>query len=175
MSAYGVIAEFDGPDELLDAAAQARDRGYRSFDVHSPFPIHGMDGAMGLRRSRLGWIVFIAGAIGAASGMGMQWFCAAYDYPILTGGKPFFSWQAFIPITFEMMVLFAAFGAVIGMLLLNGLPQWYHPTLKHSPFARASDDGFFLVIEASDPMFHMEQTPAFLTRIGGKEIGLLEE
>lgn len=175
MSVWGIIAEFDGPESLIEAAAQARAAGYRRFDVYSPFPVHGMDAAMGLGRSRLGWIVFACGAIGAIAAMGLQWYCAAVDYPILTAAKPYFSWQAFVPVTFELMVLFASFGAVIGMLILNGLPQWHHPVFNHQAFARASDDGFFLAIEADDPQFDVEKTGAFLSEIGGKAVTVLEE
>jgi hypothetical protein len=174
-STWGVLAEFEGPDELLYAAAAVRDAGFRRFDVHSPYPIHGMDQAMGLGRSPLGWIVLAAGLAGAAGGMALQWYTNAWDYPLITGGKPYFAWQAFLVVTFELMVLSAAFGAVIGMLALNGLPQWYHPTLKHDPFFGASDNRFFLVIEATDGKFDRTRTAEFLMEIGGRDVAILEE
>jgi hypothetical protein len=174
-TAWGVMATFEGPDELLSAAAKVRDAGFRHFDVHTPYPVHGMDQAMGLGRSRLGWIVLASGLAGAAAGMWLQWYTQVVNYPLITGGKPYFMWQSFLVVTFEVMVLFAAFGALIGMLALNGLPQWYHPALKSDPFLRASDDGFFMIIEARDEKFDLQRTQEFLTGIGGSDIVVLEE
>jgi hypothetical protein len=172
---YGVVGEFAGPDALLEAAGRVREEGYRQFDVHTPFPVHGMDRAMGLGRSKLGWIVLISALSGAVVAMMMQWYCNAYDYPLITQGKPYFSWPAFLIITFELTVLFGAFGAVMGMIALNGLPQWYHPTLKYERFLRFSNDRFLLVIEAADEKFEPTRTAAFLTDIGASHVTALEE
>lgn len=171
---WGLLAEFDSDTALVAAARAVREAGFRRWDTHSPFPIHGMDRAMGLGRSPLGKIVFVAGLLGAATGMGLQWFANAYDYPLITQAKPYFSWQAFVPVTFELMVLFAAFAAVFGMFLLNGLPQWYHPALKSDHFARASNDGFFLVIEAADKHFDPQQTRRLLEANGAVVVTELE-
>lgn len=171
---FGVMAEFDGPEALLAAAARVRDAGHRRFDVHTPYPVHGMDQAMGLGRSKLGWIVLAAGTIGALTGLGLQWYANTHAYPLITGGKPYFSWQAFMPVIFEMGVLFASFGAVIGMLAMNGLPAWYHPTLKSPRFLERNPHGFFLVVEARDARFDAAKVKALLEAAGGKEVVELE-
>ena len=172
---YGAMGEFDSAEALLAAAKAVRAAGYTRFDVNSPYAIHGMDQAMGLGLSKLGWFALVGGVVGALCGMGLQWYANSQAYPLITGAKPYFSWQAFIPITFEVMVLFAAFGAVMGMLWLNGLPRWYHATLKSDRFAKASDDGFFLVIEAADAKFEAIAVRQFLQMIGGREIAVLED
>jgi hypothetical protein len=175
---YGMMAQYDTPDDLLHIAAVLREAGYKRWDVFSPFPIHGMDHAMGLGRSPLGWIVLGGGITGVIAALGMQWFMALADYPLITAGKPTSgpaAWIPFIPVTFELMVLFSAFAAVIGMLILNGLPQWYHPTLKRDSFARATDDGFFVVIEAGDAKFDVDLTKRLLEEYGGRNIELLED
>ncbi len=170
----GVIAEFENPDALLRAARQVRDAGYSKFDVYSPFPIHGMDEAMGLRRSRLGWIVLMGGIAGALAALGLQWYTSVVDYPLITAGKPYFSWPAFVPIIFELGVLLAAFGAVFGMLAINGLPRWYHPLLKYDRFVRASDDSFFLAIDAKDRQYDADRAAILLERLGGRNVDPLE-
>lgn len=174
-SIFGVAAAFEGPKELLAAVKRVHLAGYRKFDVHTPFPVHGMDEAMGLKRSKLGWIVFLCGAFGLVFAMAMQWYANAFDYPLIKQGKPYFAWQAFIPVTFELMVLFAAFGAVFGMIALNGLPCWYHPTLKSDGLAKLADDGFYLVIESRDMQFEAGKTVEFLAAIGSKSVCVLEE
>ncbi len=175
---YGIMAQFESPGDLLHAAETVRDAGYKKFDVFSPFPIHGMDDAMGLGRSMLGWIVLGGGITGLLTAVGMQWYMALFDYPLITAGKPvtgFAAYIPFVPVSFELMILFSAFAAVGGMFLLNGLPAWYHPTLKRDSFARASDDGFFLVIEAVDPQFDIDVTKRLLEEHGANGIELLEE
>ena len=122
-----VLAEFDSPKSLYHVAQKVRDEGYTKWDAFSPFPIHGMDGAMGLKESILGWIVVIGGAVGLSFGFGLQTWVATTAYKIIVSGKPLFSYQAFVPVTFELMVLFSAFAAVFGMFILNRLPQHYHP------------------------------------------------
>ncbi|CAN5540702.1 DUF3341 domain-containing protein [soil metagenome] len=175
---YGMMAQFESAEALTRGAEVVRDAGYKKFDVYSPFPIHGMDDAMGLSRSMLGWIVLCGGISGVFTGIGLQWYAALYEYPLITAGKPLTGFAAFIPfvpVTFELMVLFSAFAAVGGMILLNGLPAWYHPTLKRESFARATDDGFFLVIEAADPRFDVDVTKRLLEDHGGRGIELLED
>lgn len=171
---YGAIARFDGPAELIDAARKARAAGYRRLDAHSPFPIHGIDEAMGLARSPLPWLVLVGGATGLATGFLLQWYPSVVEYPLIVGGKPFNSIEAWVPIAFELTILFAAFAAVFGMLLLNGLPRLHHPAFDATDFARATDDGFFLAIEAGDPSFSDASVIAFLGAIGGKNAQILE-
>jgi len=168
----GALAEFSSADGLLAAAKQTRLAGYRRFDVHSPFPIHHMDAAMGLKRSPLGWLVAGGALVGCLSGYLLQWYPSVVAYPLITGGKPYHSWPLFMPITFELTVLFAGFTTVIGMFVFNGFPQWYRPTLKHRRFLEASDNRFFLVIDAADPRFDPVEARAFLSTIGGREVAL---
>ncbi|KAA3660623.1 MAG: DUF3341 domain-containing protein [Calditrichaeota bacterium] len=170
----GILAEFANPGELLKAAEKVRDEGYRKFDVHSPFPIHGMDNAMGLRQSKLGFIVGAAGFLGCVGGMTLQWWVSAVEYPHVISGKPFFSFQAFVPVTFELTILFAAIAAVFGMFHLNRLPQLFHNVFYSEQFAKITDDGFMISIEADDPRFDEEKTKSFLSSIGGTSLELIE-
>ncbi len=175
MSTYGVLAEFKSPKELVHAVKKTREAGYKVFDTYTPFAIHGMDDAMGLSRSKLPWIVLCCGLTGLLSGLALQTWVATSAYKLTISGKPFFSYQAFVPVTFELMVLFSAFGTVFGMLILNGLPKWYDPAFKHSTFRTASSHGFFLGIEASDKLFDVEKTPDFLKSLGGYSIEVVSE
>lgn len=169
----GVLARFENPAELIDAAKKVRDAGYEKFDCHSPFPIHGMDDAMGLKRSPLGYIVGGMTLTGATIGMSLQYWIAAIEYPLVISGKPFFSWQAFIIVTFALFVLFGAFGAVFGMFHLNRLPRLHHPLFYSDNFARVTDDAFFVSIEVEDKNFDEKKTQAFLTSIGGNDVELV--
>lgn len=169
----GLLARFDSPAALVAAAEKVRDAGYKKFDCHSPFPIHSMDAAMGLKRSPLGWIVGLAAVVGASSGLGLQWFASTIDYPLVISGKPFFSFQAYVPVTFGIGVLLAAITALAGMLALNGLPRPFHPVFYAEQFSTASDDGFFVSIEADDPLFDKERTAQFLISIGGGNVEAL--
>jgi hypothetical protein len=169
----GIITRFENTADLLTAAEKTRDAGYRKFDCHSPFPIHGMDKAMGLKRSGLGWLVGISGIIGTTSALALQWWTSTIDYPIVISGKPLFSFQAYVPVTFAVGVLLAAFTALFGMLVLNGLPRLFHPVFYSDKFSRFSDDGFFISVESDDPKFDPEKTGKFLESIGGKDIELL--
>lgn len=171
---YGLLAEFDGPDELLKAARDAHAAGYRKMDAYSPMPIHDLSESMGYDKHRVPTIVLICAMLGACSGFGLQYWVSAIDYPLNVGGRPFLSWPSFIPVTFELGVLFAAFGALIGMLILNGLPRPYHPVFNVSNFERASGDGFFLCIEAEDPKFDISQTRAFLEGLKAKKVDDVE-
>ncbi len=175
MKIHGIIAEFDGPQALLRAARSVREAGYSRFDAHSPFPVHGMDKAMGEQRSPLGFIVGILGAAGCGGALLLQWWTSAVDYPLIVGGKPFFSLPAFIPITFELTILLAAFGAVFGMLFLNRLPKLFHPLFYSEQFKRVTDDGFFISIEARDPEFQEEKTRAYLESLDSTLIEVIHE
>jgi hypothetical protein len=172
---YGLIAEFEGPSELVAAAGRAREAGYRKMDAYTPYPIHELTEALGLPRTKLPMLVFIGGALGCGTALLMQWFAAAVHYPINVGGRPLASWPLFIPITFELTVLFAAGTAVLGMLGLNGLPMPYHPIFNAPRFALASRDRFFLCIEARDPMFDLEKTLRFLETLGAQVVSEVEE
>lgn len=170
----GLLVEFETPAAVLDAARKVRDAGYTKWDAHTPFPVHGMDGAMGLRSTRLPWIVMAGGTAGCATGLALQWWTNAVNYPFNISGKPFWSIPANIPVTFELTVLFSAFSAFLGMLLLNGLPQLHHPVFSSERFRRATQDRFFLSIEAADPQFDETRTTAFARSLGGIGVERLE-
>lgn len=167
---YGVVAEFNDPQTLLDAAVAVREQGYTSIDAFSPFPIHGLAEAIGFHKSRLSLIVLAMGLLGGAGGFFMQWYANVVAYPLNIGGKPLNSWPAWIPITFECAILLAALGAVFGMLALNGLPMPYHPVFNVRRFDSASRDKFFLVIQARDPRFKLEEARSFLQTLGPREV-----
>ena len=172
---WGVLAEFANPAELLHAAQKLNDLGYRKFETWSPFPIHGMDDAMGLTGSKVPWISLGGGLTGLSIGLLLQWWTGAVDYPMVIGGKPYFAWQFALPVTFELSILLAAFGTVFGMFALNMMPRPYHPLDKVPAFRRVTDDKFFLSIEVSDPLFDMEKTQELLKEIGGTGITVVEE
>jgi hypothetical protein len=172
---YGLLAEFPGIDSVIKAAEHLREQGFRRFDVHSPFPIHGIDRAMGVRATRLPWLVFLGGISGTGLGVLLVWFTNAFDYPFLISGKPIFSLQANIPVIFETTVLLAAFVAVIGMLLLNKLPMLYNPLFKHERFRRVTTDGFFVVVRADDPRFDIERTTGILQSLGAVDVEEVED
>lgn len=173
---YGLLAEFSNPGELLHAAEAVREEGYRHFDTHSPFPIHGMDDAMGLgNASGVGFFAFLGGATGFVVAYLLQWWTSAVDYPLNISGKPFFAVEPSVPIMFELTVLFAAFGAVAGMLALNGLPRPYNPLFYSDRFDGATDDRFFLHVAASDEQFDAEQTAAKLRKLGALHIELVQD
>ena len=171
---HAILAEFSNPATLMKAAEKVRDAGYEKFDCHSPFPIHGMDQAMGLKRSKVGYIVGGMTILGATLGMALQGWASTIEYPLVISGKPFFSWQAFIIVTFALFVLFGAFGAVFGMLHLNRLPRLHHPVFYSEKFAKVTDDAFYVSIEAEDEKFDNEQVKKFLSDIGGTDVELLE-
>jgi hypothetical protein len=172
---YGMIAEFETAADILHAAEKVRDAGFHRWDVFTPFPVHGLDRAMGLRNSKVGWFSFIGGALGYTTGMLMIWYMNAYDYPIIVGGKPMFSPHGAFPPSYELTILFGAFGTLFGMLFLNRLPRLYHPLLKTRRFALATHDRYYLVIETSDPKYSEEETRKLLESLGSKHIELVEE
>ena len=167
---YGLLAEFHDPSSLVAAAKRATEAGYHRVDAFSPFPVHGLDEALKFRDRRLPLLVLGGGITGALAGFGLQVWINLVAYPLNIGGKPNFSWPMFIPVTFETTVLFAAFAAVFGMILLNGLPQPYHPVFNAPRFALASRDRFFLVIEAVDPKFDRVATRDFLNTLHPYEV-----
>ena len=171
----GVLAEFADVGSLLRAATKMCDKGYKNFDCHSPFPIHGMDDAMGEKRSPLGWIVGIAAVIGGTGGFLLQWWPSAVDYPIIISGKAFNSFQAWTPITFELTILLSAFGAVFGMFALAGLPRLYHVLFSSDRFAKVTDDGFFISVEEDGDGFNAQEVGRFLESIGGANVEALTE
>jgi hypothetical protein len=171
---YGVIATFDTPAAIYHAAEQVRDAGYKNWDVIAPCPLHGLDKAMGLKRSIVPRISLIGGITGFCTGMSLIWFTDKFDYPLIVGGKPLFSPLFAFPVSYELTILFTAFATIIGMFVLNGLPMHYHPVLKYPKIARGMDDLFFIVIEMRDPRFDATNTKALLQRIGGTEISDLE-
>jgi hypothetical protein len=156
------VAEFDRPEALVAAAGKAMAEGYRNVEANSPFPVEGLDEALGLHHSRVPLITLMGGAVGCFGGFFMEWYSAVKHYPMNIGGRPLNSWPAFIPIVFELTILCAAIAAVLGMLALNGLPMPYHPLFNVPRFERASRDRFFLCIEATDPQFDRESTKRFL-------------
>ncbi len=172
---YGLLAEFPDPHALLHAAEAVRENGYSHFDTHSPFPIHGMDRAMGLGNSKVGFFSLGGGLTGLLTGFLLQWWTSAVDYPINISGKPFFAFEPSIPIMFELTILFAALGAVAGMLALNGLPRPYNPLFYSQKFARATDDAFFLHIAASDAQFDETDTANMLREIGARNVELVQD
>lgn len=159
---HGLMLEFDQPDHVLAATREAWNAGYRQMDAYTPYPVAGMAAALGLRRNWIPSIVFFGGLVGAAFGFFMQYYSMAVDYPLNAGGRPYNSWPVFIPITFEVLVLVAAFTAFFAMLFINGLPRPHHPVFNVPGFELASQERFFLCIEATDPKFDRDATARFL-------------
>ncbi len=174
-SVCGLLVEFDQVEPLLRAAERVRDAGFQRWDVHTPFPVHGCDEAMGIEPTRLPFLVLAAGVVGAIGALALQWWTNAVDYPFLISGKPLFSLPANIPVVFEATVLLSALAAFLGMLGLNGLPKLYHPLFANARFRRASDDRFFIFIEAEDPKFEASATRQFLQGLGGMAIEEVRE
>jgi len=171
---YGVMAQFDDPSSLVAAARETYEAGYRQINGYSPFPIEELTEAIGFKRSVLPIIVLIGGIVGALGGFFMQYWMEVINYPLNVGGKPYNSWPAFIPITFETTVLVAAFSAVLGMLILNKLPQPYHPVFNVPNFALATRDRFFLAVEANDPKFDHGKVVELLKSLNATEVSDVE-
>lgn len=171
---YGLVAEFNNPADLLTAAVKVRNAGYKAFDCHSPFPVHGMDEAMGLKRSPLGWMVGIMSFTGLALAYLLQGWTSAIDYPLNIAGKPFFSYQAYVPVGFGFAVLFGALTAFFGMMALNKLPQPWHPVFYSDSFEKMTTDGFYVSIESTDEKFDAEKTADFMSEIGAERVELLK-
>jgi hypothetical protein len=173
---YGVVAEFDDPRALVDAGHELHHtHGYKHIDALSPFPIHGIDAAIGTPRSKLGWVVAASGLFGLANAIFMIWYIGAVDYPLVIGGKPLFSFEFSVPVIFELTVLIGSFGAVFGMLALNGLPRFYHPVMNYSNFTAVTNDRFLLVVDAGDANFDIENTPELMRRLGARNVEVVEQ
>ena len=172
---YGLIATFKTAPALYHAAEAVRDAGYRHWDCITPFPVHGLDKAMGLRLSIVPRISLAGGITGFCTGMSLIWWTGAVDYKLIVGGKPLFSPMFAFPVSYELTILFTAFATIIGMFVINGLPRHHHPVMTAPQFVRALDDRFFVVIEAADPKFNAAATREFLAKIGGKDIAELED
>ncbi len=171
---HGLIATFDTVPDVYHAAEQVRDAGYKSWDCITPFPIHGLDKAMGVQRSIVPRFSLAGGLAGFTTGMSMIWWTGAVDYPLVVGGKPYFSPMYAFPVAYELTILFTAFATIGGMLFLNGLPKHYHPVLKSDKIVPGLDDKFLIVIDARDPKFNVTATRALLEKIGGKDVSELE-
>jgi ActD protein len=167
---YGIVAEFATAEQLLGATRRAHAAGFRQMDAYTPFPVEGLSDALGFHPKTVPLIGLIGGMVGAATGYAMQFFIHAISLPINVGGRPLNSWPSFIPVTFEMGVLFSALSLFFGILILNKLPQPYHPLFDIEAFARASRDRFFLCIEARDPHFDFDATRQFLLELGALEV-----
>lgn len=168
------MAEFADPKSLISAARSAYEHGYRRLDAYTPFPIEELSEAIGFHRNHLPLIVLIGGILGFLGGLGLQYYVSVIAYPLNVGGKPFWSWPSFIPVTFECTILVAAFAAVLGMLGLNGLPEPYHPVFNLKRFALATRDRFFLCIESQDPKFDRDKTWRFLDGLQPREVSEIE-
>ena len=171
---HGILAEFKNPHDLMHAAEKVRDAGFQKYDCHSPFPIHGMDQAMGLKRSKLGFVIAFFTILGALVGFGLQTWVHLVEYPLIISGKPLFAWQAYVIVIFALFVLFGAISAVLGMLYFNRLPRLHHPVFYSDNFKKVSNDGFFISIESEDQKFSNTETKSFLESIGGENVELLE-
>lgn len=169
------LAEYDSAAEILHAAETVRDAGYKKWDVHTPFPVHGMDKAMGLKDSSVGWIVLAMGLTGFLTAFILMWWTNGNDYPLIIGGKPGDALPSMVPVMFELTVLLSAFGAVLGMLGINQLPKHWHPVFYSKRFERCSDDKFFVSIEAEDPRFDLMKTRELLEGTHATEIELISQ
>lgn len=172
---YGYLALFDTAPEIYHAAISVREAGFRKWDVLTPFPVHGMDGAMGLKRSKVPVFTLIGGVIGFFTGMFIAWFMGQYDYPLIVGGKPFFSPIFPFPVAYELTILLAAFGTLGGMFITNRLPMHYHPVMNYEKFRHLTDDKFAVVIEADDALFSESETRSFLENLHPSEIALISD
>ncbi|AUX47398.1 hypothetical protein SOCE26_089180 [Sorangium cellulosum] len=167
---FAIMGYFTTPADIYHACEALRDAGYSRFDAHTPFPVHGLEKAMGLKPSRLPWFVLAGGITGLLSGIALAWYTQAFDYPLIISGKPSFSYQAFIPVFFELTVLFAALTCFFGLFAISRLPSFFHPTMTHPNFPRATDDAFFVSVEATDPKFDPTETRNLLQRVGAQGI-----
>ena len=171
---YGLIAEFEKPEELLAAIRKVREFGYRRIDAYAPYPLEGLSEALGLAPSPIPFIVLGGALSGAFAGFLMQTYATVIAYPLNIGGRPLFSWPAYIPITFELMILLGAFAAVLSIFVLNGLPQPYHPVFNVPEFRRATIDRFYLSIEQRDRNFDLQSTRALLQSLGPTSVSEVE-
>jgi len=171
---YGLLAEFDDPTSLVQATRGTRAAGYRKIDAYTPFPIEALSEALEIRERRLPALVLLGGILGGLFGYGLQYWTSVFAYPINVGGRPLHSWPAFIPVTFETIVLGAALSAVLSMLALNRLPMPHHPLFGSPRFALSTNDRFFLCIRATDPLFERDETRRFLERLGPRQVSAVD-
>lgn len=167
---FGLVGYFDTPAQLYSACEALRDAGLRKFDAHTPFPVHGLEKAMGVKASKLPWIVLPAGIVGGVLAFLFQSWAMGVDYPLIIAGKPYFALPAYIPVTFEVTILFSALATFVGTWALNRLPAFYHPVFRHPDFGRATDDKFFISVEASDPKFDADAIRRLLANHGVQEL-----
>jgi anaerobic selenocysteine-containing dehydrogenase len=172
---HAILAEYDTPADIMAAAEKVREAGYSKWDVHTPFPVHGMDDAMGLDNAQVGWFTFFGGLIGFTTGMLMIWYMNKFDFDIVVGGKPLFSGFYAFPVAYELTILLGAFGSIGGMFIMNRLPRHHHPLLANERFAAVTNDKFFVVIDCKDPGYHETETRALLERTGAAHIELVED
>lgn len=166
---YGLVGVTDSPAAIYHVCEKLREQGYRNFEAHTPFPVHGLEKAMDLPASKVPWISLSGGIFGALGMLALSYYVAV-DYPLNISGKPAFSWQTYVPLYFELMVLFASFGTFFGMWGINRLPTFFHPVMQHPMFPRSSDDRFLITVEASDPNYDVEKTRALLEKLGVHDI-----
>ncbi len=167
---WGLVGFVETAPHIYRTCEALRDAGYKKFDAHTPFPVHGLEHAMGLKPSRLPWIVLVCGTLGALSALAMMIWMNVIDYPMNIGGKPFLTIPSYVPITFELTILFSAIGTFFGNWGLSKLPRYYDPVMRHSSFHRATDDRFFVSVEAADPNFELARTRALLENLGVKDV-----
>lgn len=172
---WGLLAEFDTPQTIYTACESVRDEGYRHWDAHTPFPVHNLDKAMGVPASKVPWIVLAMALFGLTAGITLQFWTTAVDYPVMIAGKPFASWPAWVPVSFELTILFGSFGAVFGMFGLNRLPTFHHPLFNSERFERATNDKFFIAVEARDPLFDAKKTKKLLQKLGATHVEEIAE
>ena len=172
---YGLMAEFDNPTDIVEAANRARIAGYTAMDAYTPFPIEELNDALGLKRNALPLIVLIGGILGGLGGYFLEFWTQVLAWPMNIGGRPFHSWPHFIPVTFECTILGASLAAFLGMIVLNKLPMPYHPVFNVPAFDRASRDRFFLCIEARDKRFELEETRRFLETLEPREVTVVAD
>lgn len=171
---WGIVAAFSSADDLIRGAKVVRDAGYTKWDAHAPFPVHGLDDAMGVKPTILPWLVLGAGLTGCGLGFLMQWWMNGHDYKLIIAGKPFNSFTSDIPVMFEVTILFAALTTFFGMMALNKLPELAHPLFKNRGFRRVTSDAFYISVEANDPRFDVAETEALLRRAGGTTVEWIE-
>lgn len=172
---WGVLAQYADPSALTHACEKVRDAGYKKWDAYCPFPVHDLNEAMGIPRSKVGWLVICGACTGLLTALLLQWWTSAEAYPLVIAGKPFWAWEQFTPIMFELAVLFSAFCAIFGMLAINGLPRLSHPLFNSERFLRASDDSFFIAIECKDANYDEATTRRLLEEAGAMNIEIIEE
>lgn len=172
---YGLLAKFETPEALVDASKRLYEAGYREYDAYTPYPVEGLAHSMRLKSSPLPYLIFAGGVLGAIIGIVMQWFAQVIDYPQNIGGRPMFSWPAYIPITFELVILLAAFAGVFGLFFFTRFPQPYHPVFRSEDFnAHASTDGFYLGVEAKDPLYDPDKTRSLIEGLGAVQVSEIE-